>query len=232
MMRSAGNARIVPSVALISVLVVDDHVVFADAVQARLSREPDLGPVLVAYNAAEARAQAARARPAVAVLDLCLADGESGLDVAESIRETSPTTQVIILTAMESAEDVVSALSRGIRAWLPKTIHIEQLVSAIRGVHAGEAWLKPDLLGKVLDDLVAQAVAPPRAPLDGLTMREREVLQLMVNGLTRAEIAERLHVSVHTVRTHTQNLLAKLGVHSTLESVALALRNGLRASDD
>ena len=97
-------------------------------------------------------------------------------------------------------------------------------------MHAGEAWLAPDLLGRVLTDLMARTVAPPPDPLVGLTVREREVLQCMVDGLTRGEIADKLAVSVNTVRTHTQNLIAKLGAHSTLESVSLALRNGFRAT--
>lgn len=219
----------VPVVAAISVLVVDDHAVFADALQARLSREPDLTPVTVAYGSAEARAKASQSLPAVVVLDLAL-DDDSGLDVAESIQETSPGTRVVILTGTDSVADVVNGLVRGVRAWLPKTIDTEYLVRVIRGVHVGEAWLAPDLLGRVLTDLVARTSAPPPDPLSVLTAREREVLQCMVDGLTRAEIAERLHLSVNTVRTHTQNLIAKLGAHSTLESVALALRTGLRAT--
>jgi two-component system NarL family response regulator len=229
MMRPSSAGWILPNVAALSVLVVDDHAIFADALQARLSREPDLGPVRVAYGIAEARAKVARTRPAVVVLDLLLSDGESGLDVAEAIRETSPQTKIIILTAVESVGDVVTGLMRGVRAWLPKTVEVGHLVRVIRGVHAGEAWLAPDLLGRVLTDLVADASPDP---LDGLTTRERQVLQCMVDGLTRAEIAHRLHLSVNTVRTHTQNIIAKLGAHSTLESVALALRKGLRASSD
>jgi DNA-binding NarL/FixJ family response regulator len=216
-------------VAGISVLVVDDHPVFADAVAARLSREPDLHLVGVAYSASQARAYLTRNHPDVVVLDLFLGDGESGLDVAADIRDSSPATRVIILTAMESVADVVAGLTRGVRGWLPKTVDTGHLVRAIRGVYLGEAWVTPDLLGRVLTDLVGTAVPPPD-PLAGLTAREREVLQCMVDGLARAEIAERLHVSVNTVRTHTQNLIAKLGAHSALESVSLALRNGLRAS--
>jgi two-component system, NarL family, response regulator LiaR len=215
----------------LSVLVVDDHAVFADALQARLSREPDLHPVRVAYAADEARAEVARTRPAVVVLDLLLGDDESGIDVAESIRQASPHTKIIILTAVESVNDVVAGLLRGVRAWLPKTVDAEHLVRVIRGVHLGEAWLAPALLGRVLADLVAN-VSPRPDPLDGLTTRERQVLQCMVDGLTRADIAERLHVSVNTVRTHTQNIITKLGAHSTLESVAMALRMGLRSSNE
>jgi DNA-binding NarL/FixJ family response regulator len=216
-------------VAAISVLIVDDHAVFADALQARLSRESDLVPVTVAYSAAEARMVVGRALPAVVVLDLILGE-DSGLDVAEAIRDTSPGTRVIILTGSQSVVEVVNGLARGVRAWLPKTIDIEYLVGVIHGVHAGEAWLAPALLGQVLTELVARTSTPPPDPLSALTVREHEVLQCMVDGLNRAEIAQRLHLSVNTVRTHSQNLIAKLGAHSTLESVSLALRTGLRAS--
>jgi len=213
----------------ISVLAVDDHAEFADALQARLSLEPDLGPVRVAYSALQLREHLLRDPPAVVVLDLVLGD-RSGLDLTDDIRELSPASRVIILTAVESAESVVTGLCRGIRGWLPKTIESDHLVRVIRGVHAGEAWLAPDLLGSVLSELVAKTSDAAPDPFAALTERERQVLQCMVDGLARAEIAARLHISVNTVRTHTQNLIAKLGAHSTLESVALALRNGVRAS--
>ena len=230
-MRSGPIAPILRHVALISVLVVDDHVVFAEALQARLARERDLGPVRVAFGADEACAEIVREPPAVVVLDLLLGDGQSGLEVAETIRRRAPGTRTIILTAEESVQDVVTGLLRGVRGWLPKTIEADHLVRVIRGVHAGEAWLAPDLLGRVLTDLVSSAALPAN-PLAGLTGRERQVLQYMVDGLTRAQIAERLGLSVNTVRTHAQNVITKLGVHSTLESVALALRTGLRGSAD
>jgi two-component system NarL family response regulator len=221
----------VPASQDISVLVIDDHAVFADALRERLSREPDLKPVTVAYDLAEASVQVARARPAVAVLDLFLGN-DSGLEVAELIREVSPGTQVIVLTANESGAEMVTGLARGVRAWLPKTVDVEHLVRVIRGVHAGEAWLAPRLLGRVLGDLVQRSKAPEPDAFVGLTRRERDVLHCMVDGLSRAETAERLHMSLNTVRTHTQHLSAKLGAHSTLELVALARRNGLQASND
>jgi DNA-binding NarL/FixJ family response regulator len=231
MMCSGRIAPILRRVASISVLVVDDHVVFAEALQARLARECDLEPVRVAYGADEACAEIVREPPAVAVLDLLLGDGETGLDVAQTIRRRAPQTRTIILTAEESVDEVVTGLLCGVRGWLPKTVEVDHLVRVIRGVHAGEAWFAPDLLGRVLTDLVAYSMVPAD-PLVRLTRRERHVLQCMVDGLTRAQIAERLGLSVNTVRTHTQNVNAKLGVHSTLESVALALRTGLRGSED
>jgi DNA-binding NarL/FixJ family response regulator len=216
-------------VATISVLVVDDHPLFADALRARLAREPDLDPVRVSYGAADARERAGADQPAVAVLDVMLADGD-GVELAHDIRELSPSTRVLMLTAVEPAGQVCHALTHGARGWLPKTVPTAHLVRVIRGVHDGEGWLSPDLLGRVLTDLVDGRAAPPPDPLAGLTAREREVLQCMVEGLSRAEIAMRMRVSVNTVRTHAQNLLGKLGTHSVLESVAVALRSGVRAS--
>ena len=213
----------------ITVLVVDDHTLFADALQARLAQEPDLRRVSIACGAREAHAQVAALRPAVVILDVLLGDG-SGLELVEQIREISPETRVVMLTGVESVDAVWTALSRGARAWLPKTVDTDHLVRVVRGVHRGEAWVAPELLGRVLTALTDRAVKPQRDPLAGLTAREREVLQCLVDGLSRADIAKRLRVSANTVRTHTQNLIAKLGVHSTLESVAVALRYGLRAS--
>ena len=215
--------------AAISVLVCDDHAVFADALQARLARECDLGPITVAYSSREALAKTAEGQPAVVILDVALADA-SGLDLIEEIGRLSPDSKVIMLTAGTAVEDVVAALTRGARAWLPKTIDSDRLVRVVRGVHRGEAWVAPDLLGRVLTDLTSRATRQDN-PLAALTARESQVLHCMVEGLSRPEIAIRLGLSSNTVRTHTQNLIAKLGVHSTLESVALALRHGLRASE-
>jgi DNA-binding NarL/FixJ family response regulator len=208
------------------VLVVDDHAVFAEAVQSLLTREPDLRPVWVAHTLAEARTLLRQHQPTVAVLDLMLGDG-SGLDLAEYAREHSPASRVLMLTAVTSTERVVAALRLGVRGWLPKTVDSDRLVQVIRGLARGEAQLAPELLGAVLPELIRQPEAPADDPLASLTAREREILQCLVDGLTRAQIASRLYLSTNTVRTHLQNLLTKLGVHSALESVAVGLRYGM-----
>jgi DNA-binding NarL/FixJ family response regulator len=215
----------------ISVLAVDDHPVFADALQARLSAEPDLRPVSVAYSAREAASRLARSPVDVAVLDFRLGDA-TGTSLARQLRRTAPRTRIVMLTAVESVDAVVIALAAGVRAWLPKTVDTAHLVAAIRGVHSGDIWLSPELLGKIIPILLSRALAPVPDPLAILTSREREVLDCMVEGLSRPEIAARLHMSANTARTHTQNLIGKLGVHSSLEAVAFALRTSSYADEE
>jgi DNA-binding NarL/FixJ family response regulator len=217
--------------AAISVLVVDDHALFADALQMRLEQEGDLAPVRVAYDARSAWDTFVSVRPAVVILDVRL-NGSSGIDLVGRMRRFDAGTNVVMLTAVESVDAVLTALSRGARAWLPKTIDTQHLVRVVRAVHRGEAWIDPVLLGQVLDRLVSRGLAPQPHPLARLTPRERQVLQCLVDGLSTAETAARLRMSANTLRTHTQNVNAKLGVHSTLESVAVALRNGFRAGED
>jgi DNA-binding NarL/FixJ family response regulator len=214
----------------LSVLVVDDHAIFAEALQARLAQGVGLYHVWVAHTAPEARTAVGRYRPAVVVLDLALG-ADDGLDVARYVIEASPGSRVMMLTGTAATEPVVAGILAGVRAWLPKTVDTDHLIRVIRAVARGEAWFAPDLLGRVLAEVVTRSVTPPVDPLAALTPRESDVLQCLVDGLSRADIAHRLHLSTNTVRTHTQNLAAKLGAHSALESVALALRYGVRASD-
>jgi two-component system, NarL family, response regulator LiaR len=210
------------------VLVVDDHILFADAVRARLRRDPQLDPVWVAYSAADARRLLIERAPAVAVLDVVLGDA-SGIDLVRFIAEQCPQTRAVMLTGVDSVELLVSAIAHGARAWLPKTVDAAHLVEVIKGVHRGEAWLSPRMLGETLTALVGRPTQVPD-PLSTLTLRERTVLQCLVDGLNRPDIATRLHISANTVRTHTQNILHKLAAHSTLEAVAVALRHGMRTS--
>lgn len=213
----------------VSVLLVDDHALFGEALQARLRQERDLDPVLLATSANEALAVLNNVRPDVALLDVCLGN-ESGIDLAQHLLEVAPQCRVIMLSEADDVTTVVDALRHGAMGWLPKTTNIGELLSSIRGVMRGEARLGPSLLGSVLPELIATS-PPPSNALAMLTSREREVLQYLLDGRTRNEIATMMLLSPNTVRTHTQNLLAKLNVHSTLEAVALALRTGLRASD-
>lgn len=211
----------------ISVLVVDDHQVFADALDARLSIEEGIGPVAVAYSAADALARLLRSSFDVTLLDYGLED-RTGADLAAELRTAVPATRIIMLSAGQPIDAVVDSLIAGVNGWLPKVIDINHLVAAIRGVYAGEMWVDRALLGQAMPALLARILTPPPDPLAVLTKREREVLDFVIAGMRRGEIARRLKISDNTVRTHTQNLISKLGVHSSLEAVTLALRSGHR----
>lgn len=209
----------------VSVLVVDDHQVFADALHARLSIEDGIGPVAVAYSAAGALDRLLRNSFDVTLLDYGL-DDRTGADLAAELRTAVPATRIIMLSAGQPLDAVVDSLIAGVNGWLPKMIDVCYLVDAIRGVDDGEMWVDPALLGQAMPALLARILTPPPDPLAVLTNREREVLDCLIAGLRRAEIASRLKISDNTVRTHVQNLISKLGVHSSLEAVTLALRGG------
>ncbi|WUI00784.1 response regulator transcription factor [Spirillospora sp. NBC_00431] len=215
----------------IRVLIVDDHALFAEALAARLGREPDLVILPIADDVRRALALTATERPRVLVLDMTLG-GESGLEVLDRVRESDPEVRVVMLTAMSDLDAMVRAIRRGAVGWLEKTESADLVAQVIRSAARRGGWIPPDVLGEVLRRLLRDGGAADDGSrlLAGLTPREREVLQCMVDGLGRAEIAERLGLSANTVRTHTQNLLAKLDLHSALEAITLAMRAGMRPS--
>jgi two-component system NarL family response regulator len=220
-----------PHQQLTRVLIVDDHALFAEALAARLNREPDLVILPVAGDIRRAFALIRTERPTVVVLDLRLGT-ENGLDVLDHIRDGYPDVRVVILTASSGVDAIVQAVRRGAVGWLSKTEGAELVARVVRSAAHRGGWLPPDLLGEVLRRLAPDNPEPAAGSqlLAELTPREREVLQCMVDGLNRAEIAGRLGLSANTVRTHTQNLLAKLDMHSALEAITRAMRSGMRPS--
>jgi len=212
---------------VIRTLLVDDHLLFAETLAARLSREPDLEILPVAEDQTRARTLLRALAPSVVLLDLVLGTA-SGLALLDEIEADHPDCRVVVLTGVSATDQVVEAVRRGARAWLPKAVDGDHVVRVIRGVFRGESWIPPDLLGHVLRELTAAPPAGPPDPLAALTARERDVLQCAVNGLSRPAIARQLFLSPHTVRTHTQNVLGKLAAHSMLEAVSLARRYGMR----
>jgi two-component system NarL family response regulator len=214
----------VPSVpASIRVLIVDRLLAFRDALAIRLQREPDLAVV--------AKVDSAEFAPCVLVgrsVDVILLDAElpddSAIAFCADMTGRADASRVIMLTAASKPERIVAALRAGAAAWVRKDESIDYLLRVIHGVVRGETWLPPTELGAVLrlliDDLDNRRDFGDL--LATLTPREREVLFQLVEGAGRKEIAERLQLSANTVRTHLHSLMAKLGVHSTLEVVALA----------
>jgi len=211
----------------ISVVVVDDHRAFLDAVGARLGAEPDLRVVAAVASTAEADRALRGETVDVAVIDVHLA-GEDGIVYARRLLSEHPGVRVVVLSGSDDADLATAAVRAGASAFLVKSSGVEQLLGAVRGVVRGETWITPRLLTEVIIDLTEPRRRPgPEERVATLTDREREVLLLLGEGLDRAAIAKRLVVSVNTVRSHMANLFAKLGVHSSVEAVGVAARAGL-----
>ena len=208
----------------IRVLVVDDHEVLAASLAQVLDLEPDMISVGVANSLEQARAMMRSAAPDVVLLDHRLPDGD-GVQALPSLLALRPEARVVVLTASAADQVLVSAMEGGAAGFLSKTRGLGEVTQAVRVAAAGEAVISPELLVRLLPRLQRKAGHAGRA--QELTEREREVLDLLAQGLTNAAIAERLVVSVHTVRNHVANLSAKLGAHSKLEALSIAVREGI-----
>jgi DNA-binding NarL/FixJ family response regulator len=241
----------------ISVAVVDGQRTFADALADRLAAEPGMLVVAAVESAAALRRSLVGRHADIVLLDSSLPEAiELAAELARaraptssgatssgatssgatssgatSSGATSPAARVIMLGTLPDAAYIVDAFHAGVAGWVQKEESIEHLLDAIRGVIRGETQLPAAVVGPVLRLLLEERDeqhVSRRYPLAALTPREREVLLHLAEGIGRREVAERMHLSAHTVRSHLQNLMGKLGVHTTLEAVALARRAQLR----
>lgn len=210
-----------PAPETIRVLVVDDHEVLAGALAQVLSTEPDLVIAGVAGDLATARSLLSTASPDVVLLDHRLPDGD-GVAALPELQALRPAARFIVLTASTADSVLVAAVEGGATGFVSKTRGLGEVTAAVRSAAGGEAVISPEMLARLLPRLHRG----PSRPTE-LTEREREVLTLLAEGLSNAAIAERMSVSVHTVRNHLANLSAKLGAHSKLEALSIAIREGL-----
>jgi DNA-binding NarL/FixJ family response regulator len=197
----------------------------AEAVMLAAQDEPDVTLSGAARSSAHARQSSSAERPDIIVGDL-QTDGET----AESLALLARQCGARLLLLVEDDEELAStALRAGAAGLLTKSRSTAELLNAVRAVGLGAMWVRDDLFRRLLDGDGQQhsTVSEDQARFDLLTPREQEVLALMVAGSTRREVAKQLYLSVNTVRTHTQNMLSKLGAHSTLEAVVLAMRLGV-----
>jgi DNA-binding NarL/FixJ family response regulator len=206
----------------VRVLVVDDHEVLASSLSMVLDDEPDLKSVGVAGTLEKARAMIATTAPDVILLDHRLPDGDGVAAIGE-LRALRPSAQIVVLTASAADHVLVAAIEAGAAGFVSKSRSLDELTAAVRAAASGESVISPEMLARLLPRLQRNG----RTRHNDLTEREREVLDLLADGLSNAAIAERLFVSVHTVRNHIANLSAKLGAHSKLEVLSIAVRDGL-----
>ncbi len=208
--------------ARIRVLVVDDHEVLASSLAHVLDAEPDLHCVGVASSLERTRSLLRTTSPDVLLLDHRLPDGDGVAAIGE-LRALRPSIAVVVLTASAADHVLVKAIEGGASGFVSKTRSLGEVTSAVRAAASGEVLISPELLARLLPRLSRTG----NSRHQDLTEREREVLGLLADGLTNAAIAERLFVSVHTVRNHIANLSTKLGAHSKLEALSIAVREGL-----
>lgn len=205
----------------IRVLIVDDHLMVRRGLATFLRSARDLELVGEAINGAQAIGMCEKTRPHVVLMDLRMPEMD-GIDATRAIRAAHPEVQVIALTSSHEDELVSQALRAGAIGYLLKDVGVAGLGDAIRAATAGHATLAPE----ATQALVRQAWTPGLAT-DPLTQREREVLTLMVKGLSTAQMAERLVLSRSTVSFHIGNVLSKLEVASRAEAVSVALQRRL-----
>lgn len=210
-----------------TVLIVDDAELFREALKAAFTQE-GFEVVGVAADAMAGIDLAREHEPELVMLDL-LMPGMSGLEVVGTIQKASPRSRVVLLTASESAEDLLAAVKAGASGYLTKDTPLPRLASAMRDVLDGGAAISPAMGGKLFsalrDILRHQGTTSARRP--ELTGREVEILGLVGEGKTSKEIAEDLYISENTVRNHVRNILDKLGMKSRFEAVNWAYREGL-----
>lgn len=205
----------------IRVLLVDDHAMFAQSLVHLLSCDPSI-EVVGAMGTVADGLEAARNRPVdVLVVDYQLPDGD-GIALAAGVQAEVPGAKVLMLTGTRDERVLVRAIETGCSGFVTKDKAVDELISAIKAVASGDAWIPSSLVGYLLPRLQRTY----RGVGSDLTNREIEVLELAARGMTNAAIAEELYLSVNTVRNHVQNAIAKLGAHSKLEAVAVAVREG------
>lgn len=200
----------------IRILVAEDHLVARVGVSAIVNMQPDMEVVAEATNGRQALEMYREHRPDVALLDLRM-PVMGGAEAAAAIRAEFPHARMIALTTYGGDEDIRRALAAGVQAYLTKDVLHDELLNAVRAVHAGQRYLPP---------AVAAALAA-QMPRPDLSAREVQVLELIVRGLANKQIGYTLNIAEHTVKNHVKNILSKLGVQDRTQAATTAIQRGI-----
>ncbi|MGQ9474947.1 MAG: response regulator [Actinomycetota bacterium] len=208
----------------VRVLVVDDHRLVREGLVSLLRLNPEIEVVGEASGGEEAVARARSLKPDVVLMDISM-PGMNGITATRLIKKDLPESKVIMLTMLDQEGYVYEAVKAGATGYLLKNAGMDELVKAIKEVHKGGATLHPEAQAQLLKEYVY--LAQSNRDTYGLSERELEILQLLGDGLSNKEIAEKLFISIQTVKTHITHIFEKLGVKDRTEAVATALRRGL-----
>lgn len=209
----------------IRVVLADDHTLVLAGIRGLLTKLDGVEVVGEAADGHETLRLAEALRPDIVLLDIAM-PGMNGLEVAQRLSELDPAIRVIILSMHASEEYVLRALRAGAAAYLLKDSAVAELELAIRAVVRGETYLSPPVSKRVVDEYVSRTGGTPD-PLDSLTPRQREILQLVAEGHTSKDIAQRLGLSYRTVETHRNQMMKRLGVTDIAGLVRFAVRSGV-----
>jgi DNA-binding NarL/FixJ family response regulator len=211
----------------IKVFLADDHAVVRDGLRLLLEEQSDISVVGEAADGRQTLRQVQKLHPDVVVMDIAMPE-LNGTEATRQIRETCPRTQVVILSMHASSEHIFQALKAGAQGYVFKGSAGKEVVEAVRSVHSGRRYISQRITEKVVDDYLRQRVAAPgRSPLDRLSPREREVLQLVAEGKSSSSIADILHLSPKTVETYRSRLMQKLNLSDISGLVKFAIQHGL-----
>jgi two-component system response regulator NreC len=218
-------------VSKIRVLIVDDHSLVRAGIRLLLEGHADIEVVGEAGTGWEAIEQATDLQPDVVLMDIAMSD-LSGLEATREIRERTPQSRVLALTMHDREEYFFAMLEAGALGYVLKESEPDELLTAIRAVHRGEAFLSPSVTKVVLTDYLAQRAGQRQSRYDGLTLREREVLHLAAEGKTTREIGDMLHLSVKTVEKHRASMMRKLELQNLSGLIKYAIRMGFIEVDE
>lgn len=208
----------------IAILIVDDHPIVRDGLEAILSTQPDFLISGAAASGEEALTLFEQQRPDVVLLDLEM-PGMDGVEVIRKLRKKNPGVRIVVFTAFDTDERILSAVQAGAKGYLLKGVPRSELFEAIRIVHQGGSLLQPVVASRLLSQ-----IATPDSetiPLEELTPREKDVLVLLAQGQQNKEIAAELVITERTVKFHISSILAKLGAGNRTEAVRIAVQQGL-----
>ena len=216
----------------INVLLADDHAVVLDGMKALLEAEKDIFVVAQAANGREAVRKARKHRPDLVIMDISMPE-LNGIEATKQIIEDLPDIRVIMLSMHASSEHILRSLQAGARGYLLKDSAGQEVVKAVRSVSKGIRYLSQRISETLIEDYINRSeFTIPENPLDQLSGREREILQLVVEGKTSAEISTRLYLSPKTVDTYRSRIIHKLKVKGLPGLIKFAIRHGITSLED
>lgn len=213
---------------MIRIVLADDHAVVRDGLRVLLQAQPDFEVVGDAANGREAMRLTQQLHPDVVVMDIAMPE-LNGIEATLQIHDVAPATQVLILSMHSTTEHIFRALQAGARGYLLKDSAGAEVVDAVRVVHAGRRYLSPKIASTVIDDYISERQRA--SPLDSLSRRERQILQLVAEGKSSAEAAAMLFLSPKTVDTYRSRMMQKLRIADVPSLVKFAIQHGVTQLD-